>query len=1192
MTDISHNLPTIVHYSADYWEHFCPVQRVVEPAQRSGYQVVHGNEWDHAAGRLDIYPERVRDADLVVIQRDFPRHFEDYQEIMAIARSMHKPVIYEWDDLLTDLPKEHPNYEQYMSVRSRVMTAIIEADAVTCATPFLADYVRQYNPQAWVLPNYINDRFWQLRPVRVEDSGLRPLIIGYLGAHSHQPDLEMIAPVLESLLQFYGERLRLQFWNIQPPESLASLPNVEKPWPGLVDYRAFAAYFLQQSFDIAIAPLLVSDFNRGKSWQKYLEYSALGVPGVYSRITPYEVVVRHGTNGFLAQSLSEWEKYLRQLIDDDSLRRQMGQAAQETVRDSWMLSSHVQSWQDVYNQVASLPHEKHRSISMAAQKFIAWEQELLENSEKARQGFEHSLAEKESTIQNLNQLVQDQTETIASLNQGVRDQTETIASLNLTVRDQTETIEGLNQALREHELTIHSLRERIDEVDATSQVLQLQLDENELAITALQQQVEEKEADNLAVRGSLYETSKTLKAITSSPGWKLLEMVYRVRLILVPRGSTRERLMHMAIKSAHALRTTGFRGFFQKVSSNLGSRPDTVAQVPAAPQFSFEVTSGKACPDPAISLVIIEGEGFNRLRPEAVVEWAERQTIGRYEIVHWDMGLAAAKTLGGAERKWQSENVMQLCQGLQGRYLCLAADDLLLQSSTYLEENLLALEGEQLAFTVNSSWRSQRAYQHLSQGLLPGSKTQPLQSMFVRKDCVAEGFAIDLSDRMKSGENSQIVAGKLIRQITSREANQEYAPFEMTLDGYETRLEGDYILARRKSELPWQSQVHWLRALDASLSLDAIPSDLPTVLMVFPFLAVGGAEQLGLNVISGLKSHVRFIVIATDELDPSLGTLADDFRQETPWVYNFHDFLHPALHFSFLNNLVTSCQPACLYIANGSPWIYDVLPELKQRYPDLRTVNQVYDLSVGWINRYDMSLLLALDGHIGANDNICQAYIEKGARPDQVYLVEHGIDPAGLNPDKYSRDDKDAVLRRLGLPEGKKIVTFASRIHPQKRPMDFVEMARRFSGDQSVIFLMMGDGPLVGILDHQVQKMGLKNFYRCGFYRPISDILAISDVVVLPSEYEGMPMIIAEAQLMGIPVVVTDVGNNRRVLEITGGGEIIDQIGSVEALVRGVRKMLTSPPEATSMRRAYLSSFGIDVIAQKYLDALLGRPHA
>jgi glycosyltransferase involved in cell wall biosynthesis len=135
---------------------------------------------------------------------------------------------------------------------------------------------------------------------------------------------------------------------------------------------------------------------------------------------------------------------------------------------------------------------------------------------------------------------------------------------------------------------------------------------------------------------------------------------------------------------------------------------------------------------------------------------------------------------------------------------------------------------------------------------------------------------------------------------------------------------------------------------------------------------------------------------------------------------------------------------------------------------------------------------------------------------------------------------------------------------------------------------MVGDGPLAAQVEAEVNRLGLKNFRRLPFYRPVSDIYALADVIVLPSEYEAMPLVIAEAQAMGKPVVVTDVGNNREVVEMTGGGVVVPRVGDIAALMEGVRRMLDSPPDPERVRQAILSRFGIEVIAEQYRKVLLG----
>jgi glycosyltransferase involved in cell wall biosynthesis len=470
---------------------------------------------------------------------------------------------------------------------------------------------------------------------------------------------------------------------------------------------------------------------------------------------------------------------------------------------------------------------------------------------------------------------------------------------------------------------------------------------------------------------------------------------------------------------------------------------------------------------------------------------------------------------------------------------------------------------------------------------MPGSHELPLLHQIVRKEYVSDDLSLDLDTWLSGMQGIPAVAGKLIIHTTEHRERQPSLPLDTPIGKVEVQLQGRNIVARTRTDLSWNSPITAL-PVDLVLPESTEQPGLPTVIMVMPFLAIGGAEQLAINLIKGLKNDIRFIILAAEELDPALGTLSDVFRELTPYVYNMADFLNPHLRTSFLWYLVERFHPSSIYIANGTAWIYDILPQIKQRYPDLQTINQVYDSQAGWINRYDINLVMHMDGHIGANRKICQAYQERGARPEQVHLIEHCVDLAGLNPEDYSPEQARLIRTRLGLPESGKIITFASRQHPQKRPMDFIELARRFERDPDVFFLMVGDGPLAGAIGEAIRKAGVKKVIRKPFYRPISDILAITDVLVLPSEYEGHPLIVAEAQVMGKPVVVTDVGNNRDVLEITHGGVVTSMIGDVEGLASGVRQMLAHPPDPHEMRSAYSSNFGDEVILKKYCRVLVG----
>lgn len=1088
---------TLVHYSADIWEHVCPLLRVTAPAGLLGWNVIHGNEWQN--GNLQTYPERVAQGDFVLIQRDFPHHQQAYEKALSAVHQYGKPLIYEIDDLLFDLPPDHPDYGRYLSTRSAILRAIVDAGAVLTSTPALNEIVRTFNPNSFVQPNYLNDSWWSLKPQSLPWEPGKPVIIGFMGGHSHSYDLEVITPALLRVLERYGEKILLKFWGLQPPTALRNKDQVEWIDVSLGDYREFVDFFGQMACDVFIAPLQDNRFNHCKSHLKYLEYSALAVPGVYSRITPYKEVVVDGENGFLAGDSAEWEARLGQFVEDPDLRKRMGQAAQETVRRDWLLSDHLENWAGVYHQAIEAAGHATRpaTAQCVASQMGTWQRELEDRSIVYSQAIQEAR--------------------------------------NLRV-------------------------ELAAAKDQTARVF------------------------------SLYEE------VINSTTWRVMERVFKVRRKIAPLGSRRESLAKSVFYSVQILRREGpgafLRGITRRLNDGLRGRsavPHGLSRISDVAPLPVSITPGVLLSKPALSILLVDAELGDRVEPRALADWLKRQTAGDLaEIVVWDRSQGTVHRLGQAGLGWPAAGLQAVLANLQTEYICVASPDLLAQPETYLEENLAALATRGLAFTMNVNGSSDWLVDFLAQGLLPGTPEMPLLRKVVCRSLLRQDFSLDLEKWSAGREGFADTAGQVIEHLALPADTPETLPCQVRLTEMDGLVAGKELLVRVRQELPWTVRTQVLHPVETVLpELPALPDERPTVLLLLQYLAVGGAEQLHLNLIKNLKDQIRFVVITVDEHDWALGTLAPAFRQETPFVYTLPQFVDRSIKLSYLETIIRRFEPVSLYIGNGASWIYDHLGEIKKRHPGLRTINQVYDHQIGWINRYDIELAAYLDGHIGASQKICQAYIDRGARPEGVYQIEHGIDPGGLDPSVYTPARILEIKRNLGLPLDKRAVVFASRLHPQKRPLDFVELARRFASDPSVVFLLIGEGPLEADINTEVARLGLPNLIRRPFYRPIADVLAVMDVLVLPSEYEGMPLIIAESQIMGKPVVVTDVGNNREVLETTGGGMVIDQVGDVGALARGVQNMLDNPPP-DSIRHSFIAHYGIEVISRKYKDALLG----
>jgi glycosyltransferase involved in cell wall biosynthesis len=344
---LSAKIKTLVAYTADPWESALPWLRYRGPAQAAGLSVVPGNQGPQ------VDAEKVAQADAVILQRDFPRFVEPCAQVLMHARRQNKPVIYEIDDLLPALPESHISWPDLSWVLHPLLWTVVEADGVVASTSRLRAALLPLNPHIQVLPNYLDDRLWSFSQP-LEKGPQQPVVIGYMGGQTHTADLEMITPVLRRILDEYSGRVTLRFWGAAPPAELGENPAVEWHRLEILDYSEFVRYFSAQTCDIALAPLADHPFNRAKSAIKFLEYSARGMSGVYSRLDPYESLVVSGENGFLACGEQEWFEALSRLIADPALRLQVANNAQHTVRQNWLLSGHAQEWPETYTAAAKV----------------------------------------------------------------------------------------------------------------------------------------------------------------------------------------------------------------------------------------------------------------------------------------------------------------------------------------------------------------------------------------------------------------------------------------------------------------------------------------------------------------------------------------------------------------------------------------------------------------------------------------------------------------------------------------------------------------------------------------------------------------------------------------------------------------------------------------------------------------------
>ena len=108
--------------------------------------------------------------------------------------------------------------------------------------------------------------------------------------------------------------------------------------------------------------------------------------------------------------------------------------------------------------------------------------------------------------------------------------------------------------------------------------------------------------------------------------------------------------------------------------------------------------------------------------------------------------------------------------------------------------------------------------------------------------------------------------------------------------------------------------------------------------------------------------------------------------------------------------------------------------------------------------------------------------------------------------------------------------------------------------------------------------------------RQVPEILAQADLVVLPSEWEGLPLVLVEAMQHGVPIVATDVGGTRELGQ--NNPDAVITAPAWDAFVDGLRllagKLRAGEIDALRLHRWTESRYGTDVVAPQWLHILLG----
>ena len=235
------------------------------------------------------------------------------------------------------------------------------------------------------------------------------------------------------------------------------------------------------------------------------------------------------------------------------------------------------------------------------------------------------------------------------------------------------------------------------------------------------------------------------------------------------------------------------------------------------------------------------------------------------------------------------------------------------------------------------------------------------------------------------------------------------------------------------------------------------------------------------------------------------------------------------------------------------------------------------------------SLMLRLSHRIVCNSKWTAASLPAAGR-GKTTVVENPVEAKASDVD--ISDARTVMLQAAGLPAAARIVVSVGNLRAVKRPLCFVETAIALSKQvrEPLCFAVFG----VDREDYVLRMRALaaqagleRQLVFMGFRDPIAPWIAASDLLLATSAGDAFGRTIAEAMLLGTPVIATDAGGHTEIVE-HGKTGMLTPVNSPKAMAEAAASILTNPDSCMPMvdfaRETAKTRFSIDTHAARISD--------
>jgi len=251
-----------------------------------------------------------------------------------------KKIIYDIDDMVFLLRTSSYNYFSHsFKSKKRYFLLLKNANHCITCTPALDKIAKKYNPRTTDISSTINTDTYIPKN---EYTNKNEIVIGWTGSHSTIPYLHLLDDVLIKLSKKY----KLKLLVMGSDNFKINGVNIESvKWSSEIEIPTL------EKMDIGLYPLPDNDWIKGKSGLKALQYMAMGLPVVASNLGCNERVIENNVSGLLVDTKDDWYNSIAKLIEDNNLRRSLGENARKRVEKFFSIKANKGTYLSIFDSV-------------------------------------------------------------------------------------------------------------------------------------------------------------------------------------------------------------------------------------------------------------------------------------------------------------------------------------------------------------------------------------------------------------------------------------------------------------------------------------------------------------------------------------------------------------------------------------------------------------------------------------------------------------------------------------------------------------------------------------------------------------------------------------------------------------------------------------------------------------------------